>query len=119
MFRASSFAMLLGTLGLGACVVPQPAGPSVLVVPPEGKNLAQFQHEDINCRGYALQKIGYGSPQQAANGNAVGSAAIGASTPVRHSARRQAALGREQRSGRNRTAGRLSRRCHHRAGPRP
>jgi hypothetical protein len=79
MFRASSFAMLLGTLGLGAGVVPQPAGPSVLVVPPEGKNLAQFQHEDINCRGYALQQIGYGSPQQAANGNAVGSAAIGAS----------------------------------------
>jgi hypothetical protein len=48
----------------------------VLVVPPEG-NLAQFQHEDTNCGSYALQQIGYGSPRQAANGNAVGSATIG------------------------------------------
>jgi hypothetical protein len=77
MFRVSSFAMLLGTLSLGACAISPPAGPSVLVVPPQGKDLTQFQHEDTTCRSYALQQIGYGSPQVAANGSAVGSAAIG------------------------------------------
>jgi hypothetical protein len=77
MFQTSSVVLLLGTLALGACAIGPPAGPSVLVVPPEGKNLAQFQQEDTTCRGYALQQIGYGSPQQAANGSAIGSAAIG------------------------------------------
>jgi hypothetical protein len=49
----------------------------VLALPPEGKDLARFQQEDTSCRGYAQQQIGYGSPQQAANQNAVGSAAVG------------------------------------------
>jgi hypothetical protein len=77
MVQAISCAVLLGTLALGACAVGPPAGPSVLVVPPEGKELAQFQQEDTACRGYALQQIGYGAPHQAANASVVGGAAIG------------------------------------------
>jgi hypothetical protein len=77
MSQTNSVVLLLGTLALGACAIAPPAGPSVLVLPPEGKNLAQFQQEDTSCRGYALQQIGYGSPRQAANGSAIGSAAIG------------------------------------------
>jgi hypothetical protein len=77
MFQTSSVMLLLRMLALGACAATLPAGASVLVVPPEGKNLAQFQQEDATCRGYALRQIGYGSPQQAANGSAIGSAAVG------------------------------------------
>jgi hypothetical protein len=77
MFQTNSVVLLLWTFALGACAIAPPSGPSVLVLPPEGKNLAQFQREDASCRGYALQQIGYGSPQQAANGSAIGSAAIG------------------------------------------
>ena len=66
-----------GVLGLTACAVSPPAGPAVLALPPEGKDLVQFQQEDTGCRGYAQQQIGYGSPQQAANQNALGSAAVG------------------------------------------
>jgi Glycine-zipper domain len=77
MFGARYLPPLLGTLALGACAVAPPTGPDVLAVPPEGKNLAQFQQEDTSCRGYAQQQIGYGAPQQAANQNAVGSAVAG------------------------------------------
>ena len=77
MSQTSSVMLLLWTLTLGACATAPPAGPSVLVVPPEGKDLAQFQQEDATCRGYATQQIGYGSPQQAAHGSGIGSAAVG------------------------------------------
>lgn len=72
-----SYAALAGGLALGACTVAPPTGPNVWMVPPEGKNLAQFQGEDAACRGSAQQQIGGGSPQQAANQSAVGSAAVG------------------------------------------
>ena len=70
-------AALAGLLALGACAVAPPTGSSVLMFPPQGKDLAQFHKEDAACRGYAQQQIGYGSPQQAANQSAVGSAAVG------------------------------------------
>src|ERR1700733_6385779 len=77
MFQAKSVPLLLGTLVLGACAVAPPTGPTVLVLPPAGKDLAQFQADDGTCRGYAVQQIGYGAPQQAANQSAIGSAALG------------------------------------------
>lgn len=52
-------------------------GAAVLALPPEWKNLAQFQQEDTARRGYAQQQSGYGAAQQTANHNAVGSAATG------------------------------------------
>jgi hypothetical protein len=77
MFTANGLPLLIGALALGACTVAPPTGPDVLALPPAGKNLAQFQQEDANCRGYAQQRIGDGAAQQAANQNAVGSAALG------------------------------------------
>jgi hypothetical protein len=62
---------------LAACTVAPPTGPSVFVLPPEGKDLARFQTEDISCRNYAAAQIGYGNPAQAGSQAAVGSAAIG------------------------------------------
>jgi hypothetical protein len=51
---------LVGALGLTACAaaaVP-PSGPTVLVLPPEGKGLGRFQQEDANCRNHASSQIG-------------------------------------------------------------
>ncbi|HYZ34485.1 MAG TPA: glycine zipper family protein [Crenalkalicoccus sp.] len=71
------FLVLTVTLALGACAVAPPTGPTVLALPPEGKDLARFQQEDGSCRQYASAQIGYGSPAQAATQSAVGSAAVG------------------------------------------
>jgi hypothetical protein len=79
MFRAKALPLLLGILALKACAVAPPSGPAVVALPPEGKDLARFQQEDTGCRGYAQQQIGYGSPQQAASQNAVGSVSASAS----------------------------------------
>jgi len=68
---------LAGAIVLIGCAVAPPSGPSVLVLPEKGKSFAQFQQEDATCRQYALQRIGYGSPAQAANDSAVASAAVG------------------------------------------
>ena len=48
----------LGTgLALASCAVAPPAGPSVVAVPAQGKDLAVFQHEDAECRTYASAAI--------------------------------------------------------------
>ena len=65
MIRPALVALLGGSL-LAGCAVRQPTGPTVLAVPPEGKNLAQFQQEEANCRNYAFSQIGI-SPAQGAN----------------------------------------------------
>ena len=49
---------LVTALGLTACAVVPPSGPTVLVLPPEGKNLGRFQQEDANCRNYAASQLG-------------------------------------------------------------
>src|SRR4051794_19724063 len=75
--RIRSTIVLGGALALGACTVAPPSGPSVAVMPAEGKDFARFQQEDGYCRQNASAAIGYGSPAQAATGSAVGSAAVG------------------------------------------
>ena len=78
MLRAKALLQVPGILGLMACAVPPPTDPTLLALPPEGKDLVQFQQEDTSCRGYALQQIGYGLPQQAAIGAAGGAGGTGA-----------------------------------------
>ncbi|HEV2676947.1 MAG TPA: glycine zipper family protein [Aliidongia sp.] len=77
MSRLSFSAALVGSLALGACVAAPPSGPAVTVMPGPGKTLAQFQQDDMGCRGYAQQTIGGGQSQEVANNNAVGSAVVG------------------------------------------
>jgi hypothetical protein len=79
MFGTRFFPMIPGTIALCACAVAPPTGPAVVALPPAGKNLAQFQQEDITCRGYAQQQIGYGEPRQAVNEGPTVSAAAGGS----------------------------------------
>ena len=71
-----ALATLLGGILLAGCAVRPPTGPTVLAIPPEGKNLAQFQQEEANCRNYAFNQIGI-SPAQGANQSVAGSAVVG------------------------------------------
>ena len=49
--------LLCGLLACGGCAVQPPSAPGVVVMPPAGKDLAQFQREDASCRGIALQQL--------------------------------------------------------------
>ena len=53
MHAQSAFPMFAGMLTLCACEVAPPAGPNVIALPPQGKDLGQFQREDASCRQYA------------------------------------------------------------------
>ncbi len=68
---------LASTLGLGACAVAPPSGPSVMALPPQGKPFEAFQQDDNVCRGFASQQTGGVSASQAATNSAVGSAVVG------------------------------------------
>jgi hypothetical protein len=77
MSTARASLALIFPLTLGACAVAPPTGPTVFALPSKGKDMAQFQGEEANCRNYAAAQIGYGSPAQASNQAAVGSAVVG------------------------------------------
>jgi hypothetical protein len=66
----------LVAIGLGACTVAPPRGPSVVALPPAGKDFAQFQREDGFCQQTAMNTLGFNSEQAPAQA-AVGSAAVG------------------------------------------
>lgn len=53
-----------------------PTGPSVLVLPTQGKTFDQFSLEDARCRQWASQQLGL-SPQERANMSMAGSTALG------------------------------------------
>jgi len=63
-----------GVLLAGCAIVP--TGPSVMVLPGNGKDLERFSLDDGLCRQWALQRIG-ATPNQTATDTAVTSAAIG------------------------------------------
>jgi hypothetical protein len=77
MVRISSCIVLSGTVLLSACVVAPPARPGIVGMPGKDKSLEAFQQDDVACRQYASQAIGYGSPVAAADQSAVNSAAAG------------------------------------------
>ena len=64
-------------LTLAGCASTQPASPQVGVMPGRGKSYAAFQRDDNYCQGAAQQSIGYQSPGEAANNQAVGGAVVG------------------------------------------
>jgi Glycine-zipper domain len=74
--RASPVIALAASLALGACAVAPPTGPTFAAMPPKGKNLAEFQREDVACRQYAAQQLGI-APAEAAQQSAINSAAVG------------------------------------------
>jgi len=69
-----SWILLAALLATGCATLP--TGPSVMVLPAQGKPFDQFRAEDETCRQFAAGQTGIG-PSQAANQAAVGSAAVG------------------------------------------
>lgn len=72
--KASGVAVGTGLL-LTACAT-VPTGPSVMVLPGDGKNFEQFQTDDAVCRRWAAQQTGT-TAEQAARERAVSGAAVG------------------------------------------
>ncbi len=68
---------LAGAVGLTACTVEPPVGPSFAAMPGQGKTFEQFQADDMRCRQVAAAANGNVTPGQAAAQSAVGSAAVG------------------------------------------
>lgn len=65
----------LALLALAGCAT-LPTGPSVRVLPGQGKPFEQFQADDAVCRQWAAQSIGI-SPQETVNRSAVSGAVVG------------------------------------------
>jgi hypothetical protein len=76
--RTSGLPLLLlaGGALLAGCATALPTGPEVMVLPGNGKTLAQFQSDDETCRRWASQKIGI-APQRASDEALARSAAVG------------------------------------------
>jgi len=58
---------------LAGCVT-VPSGPSVMVLPGDGRSFDQFRFDDQDCRNYAQSQIGGSTAEQAATDSAVKSA---------------------------------------------
>ncbi len=69
-------ALAAAALVLGACATVPPSGPSVMVLPGDGKTFDQFRSDDFTCRQFADSQAGT-SAQQASVDSGVKSAAIG------------------------------------------
>jgi hypothetical protein len=76
MLRTLRVSVLVAPLALAACAV-TPTAPTVMAVPRQGDNFAQFQAQDGSCRAYAGSQFGNGAAAQQVNNNAVGSAVVG------------------------------------------
>jgi len=70
----SLFPILL--IMITGCAATLPSGPNVMVMPGHGKTFEEFRYDDSACREWASQQLGT-TPQNAANGAAVTSAAVG------------------------------------------
>ncbi len=69
---------LLPVLGLAACTLAPPSGPSVVAMPGQGRNFEQFQQDDAVCRAYGQSKIpDAGQTAAVAQNNSVATAAAG------------------------------------------
>jgi hypothetical protein len=77
MVRVATTVALAGVLGVSACAVSPPTGPSFAAMPGPGKTYEQFTADDARCRQTAFAANGGATPAQAANSSAIGSAAVG------------------------------------------
>lgn len=69
---------LLSLLTLSACTVAPPSGPSVVAMPGQGKDWAQFQQDDAYCRNYAQSQMpNAAETAQASQQNSTGTAVAG------------------------------------------
>jgi len=76
MHRFLMFSLIVVIAMLSACAT-MPTGPSVMVLPAEGKTFDQFRIDDAMCRQFAYEQVGGVAGQQAAQNSAVTSAVVG------------------------------------------
>jgi hypothetical protein len=71
--------IIVAIIGVGmlAGCVSVPDGPSVMVMPGDGKNFPQFRSDDYECRDFAHYQIGGKTADQAAANSGIESAAVG------------------------------------------
>lgn len=72
----AGIAVVVVALGLGGCAAPPPTGPSVVALPPAGKDFQRFRQEDAFCRDEAFRSIGGPAAGQPGNTQALGTAAL-------------------------------------------
>lgn len=63
----TAVAAIAGLSVLGGCAAVPPTEPTVMALPPNGKNLTAFQQDDVQCRNYASTAnttAGQSDPQQ-------------------------------------------------------
>ena len=72
---ARNLVLFLAGVALSGCAT-MPTGPSVLVLPAQGKPFDVFKSEDFDCRNWAAQQTGQ-QPADTVNQNLAGGAAIG------------------------------------------
>jgi hypothetical protein len=77
MLKTAAPLTLAGVLGLAACTVGPPTGPSFAAMPGPGKTFPEFQADDARCRQAAAAANGNVTPGKAAAESGLGSAAIG------------------------------------------
>ena len=65
-------------LFLTGCASAPPNSPAVLVLPGSGKSFDQFRFDDYECRQFASQGVGGGTPNEASVDSGVKSAVVGA-----------------------------------------
>ncbi len=75
--RGLALVAVAGALGVSACTVAPPDGPSFAAMPGQGKTYVQFRQDDAVCRQTAAAANGNMTPGQGATQSAVGSAAVG------------------------------------------
>ncbi|BBL34054.1 hypothetical protein Nstercoris_00283 [Nitrosomonas stercoris] len=76
MSYVSKFVIFPATILLTACVN-IPSGPSVMVLPGNGKNFDQFRSDDYLCRQFASQQTDFQTPKGSGAFSGIESAAIG------------------------------------------
>jgi hypothetical protein len=76
MARSASIVAVAGAGLLMTACATIPTGPSVMVLPANGKSFEQFQADDAVCRQWSLQQTGM-TNKQASIGNTVSGAAVG------------------------------------------
>ena len=64
-------------LALAAGCVTVPSGPSVMVLPGDGRSFDQFRYDDADCRNYAQSQVGGATTDQAAADSVARSAVLG------------------------------------------
>jgi hypothetical protein len=67
---------LIGLAVLAGCVT-VPSGPSVMVLPGDGRSFDQFRLDDMDCRNYASSQVGGAQADQVAADSVARSAVLG------------------------------------------